>query len=36
MARISKRLKAISEKVDRTRYYPLQDALNLVRETAIA
>jgi large subunit ribosomal protein L1 len=35
MARISKRLKAISEKVDRTRYYPLQDALNLVRETAI-
>lgn len=36
MARISKRLKAISEKVDRTRYYSLQDALNLVRETAIA
>jgi large subunit ribosomal protein L1 len=36
MAHISKRLKAISEKVDRTRYYPLQDALNLVRETAIA
>ena len=36
MARISKRLKAISEKVDRTKYYPLQDALNLVRETAIA
>ncbi len=36
MARISKRLKAISEKVDRTRYYPLQDALNLVRETAVA
>ena len=36
MARISKRLKTISEKVDRTRYYPLQDALNLVRETAIA
>jgi large subunit ribosomal protein L1 len=36
VARISKRLKAISEKVDRTRYYPLQDALNLVRETAIA
>jgi len=36
MARLSKRLKAISEKVDRTRYYPLQDALNLVRETAIA
>lgn len=36
MARLSKRLKAISEKVDRTKYYPLQDALNLVRETAIA
>jgi large subunit ribosomal protein L1 len=36
MARISKRLKTISEKVDRARYYPLQDALNLVRETAIA
>ncbi|SEN82777.1 large subunit ribosomal protein L1 [Nitrosospira multiformis] len=36
MARLSKRLKAISEKVDRTKYYPLQDALNLVKETAIA
>lgn len=36
MAHLSKRLKAISEKVDRTKYYPLQDALNLVRETAIA
>ncbi|MCC2682883.1 MAG: ribosomal protein [Nitrosospira multiformis] len=36
MARLSKRLKVISEKVDRTKYYPLQDALNLVRETAIA
>lgn len=36
MARISKRLKAISGKVDRTKYYPLQDALNLVKETAIA
>ena len=36
MARISKRLKAISGKVDRTKHYLLQDALNLVRETAIA
>jgi large subunit ribosomal protein L1 len=36
MARISKRLKAISGKVDRTKHYPLQDALNLVKETAIA
>ena len=36
MARLSKRLKAISEKVDRTKYYPLQDALNLIKETAIA
>ena len=36
MARISKRLKAISGKVDRTKFYPLQDALNLVKETATA
>jgi large subunit ribosomal protein L1 len=36
MARISKRLKAISGKVDRTKYYPLQDAFNLVKETAVA
>lgn len=36
MARISKRLQVISGKVDRTKFYPLQDALNLVKETATA
>lgn len=36
MARVSKRFKAISGQVDRAKYYPLQDALNLVKETATA
>ena len=33
---ISKRYKAIAAKVDRTRLYPLNDALNLVKENAVA
>jgi large subunit ribosomal protein L1 len=36
MGRISKRFRAISGKVDRTKYYPLTDALNIVKETATA
>src|SRR5687768_3620993 len=36
MARISKRSKAINGKVDSTKYYPLTDALDLVKETATA
>src|SRR5688500_16758290 len=36
MANISKRFKAIAEKVDRTKYYPLPEALNIIKETATA
>ena len=36
MARISKRFKAIIEKVDRSRFYPLPDALRIIKETATA
>lgn len=36
MARVSKRLQAISAKADRTKYYPLPDALDLIKETATA
>jgi len=34
MAKISKRVKAIRAKVDRLKFYPLNDALSLVKETA--
>lgn len=36
MARISKRFRAISEKVDRAKYYPLAEAFEIIRETATA
>jgi large subunit ribosomal protein L1 len=36
MANTSKRLRAIKEKIDRTRTYPVIDALQLVKETATA
>jgi large subunit ribosomal protein L1 len=36
MARLTKRLKMIREKVDRTKFYPLMDALALVKDTATA
>jgi large subunit ribosomal protein L1 len=36
MARISKRFKAIIEKVDRSKFYPLPDALKIIKETATA
>ncbi len=36
MAKASKRMRAISEKIDRNRNYPLADALQLVKETATA
>ena len=36
MAHISKRYKAIASKVDRTKAYPLTEALKLVKETATA
>lgn len=36
MAHISKRYKAIAAKVDRTKLYPLDEALNLVKENAKA
>lgn len=36
MARISKRLQALRENVDRTKHYPLADALALVKKTATA
>jgi large subunit ribosomal protein L1 len=36
MARVSKRFKAIMEKVDRSKFYPLPDALKLIKETATA
>jgi len=36
MAYISKRLKAIASKADRSKFYPLADALNIIKETATA
>jgi large subunit ribosomal protein L1 len=36
MARLSKRFKAIIEKVDRSKFYPLPDALKIIKETATA
>jgi len=36
MARVSKRFKAIIEKVDRSKFYPLPDALKIIKETATA
>ena len=36
MANASKRLRALKEKIDRTRNYPVADALQLIKETATA
>ncbi len=36
MANVSKRMRAIKEKIDRNRNYPVVDALQLVKETATA
>lgn len=36
MAKLSKRAAAIAQKIDRTKLYPVAEALNLVKETAIA
>jgi large subunit ribosomal protein L1 len=36
MPRISKRYKAIAAKVDRTKIYPLPDAINIVKDNATA
>lgn len=36
MAKVSKRYKALAEKVDRSRLYPVDEALKLVKETAKA
>ena len=36
MPKLSKRVKAIQSKVDRNKFYPLEDALNLVKECATA
>lgn len=36
MARVSKRLQAVRAKIDRTRSYPVSDALALIKETATA
>ncbi|MFC4279079.1 50S ribosomal protein L1 [Achromobacter aloeverae] len=36
MAKLSKRTAALREKIDRTKLYPVADALNLVKETATA
>jgi large subunit ribosomal protein L1 len=36
MARVSKRYKALRAKVDRTKLYPVQDALKIVKENATA
>jgi large subunit ribosomal protein L1 len=36
MAKISKRLQAIQSKVDRNKFYPIDEALNLVKECASA
>jgi large subunit ribosomal protein L1 len=36
MAKVSKRMAAIAAKVDRNKFYPIDDALNLVKEFATA
>jgi len=36
MAKVSKRMKAVAEKVDRNKFYPIDEALNLVKECATA
>src|SRR5690606_3752029 len=36
MAKLSKRAAAIAAKIDRTKFYPVSEALNLVKETATA
>ena len=36
MANVSKRMRALKEKIDRSRTYPVLDALQLVKETATA
>lgn len=36
MAKLSKRAAAIAQKIDRTKLYPVGEALNLVKETATA
>ena len=36
MAKISKRVAAIAAKVDRNKFYPIDEALNLVKECATA
>src|SRR3954464_15789467 len=36
MARVSKRFKAIIEKVDRSKFYPLPDAFKIIKKTATA
>ena len=36
MTKLSKRLKAIETKVDRNKFYALEEALNLVKECATA
>jgi large subunit ribosomal protein L1 len=36
MAKLSKRLQAIKQKIDRSKTYPVQEALQLVKETATA
>jgi len=36
MSKLSKRVKAIQSKVDRNKFYPLDDALVLVKECATA
>ena len=34
--KLSKRIKALRSKVDREKFYPVEDALKLVKETAVA
>ena len=36
MAKLSKRAAAIAAKIDRNKFYPVDEALNLVKETATA
>jgi len=36
MSKISKRLQAIKEKIDRNKAYPVMEALQLIKETATA
>jgi len=36
MAKVSKRMKAVAEKVDRNKFYPIDEPLNLVKECATA